>query len=325
MNLKDSFGRRFPYLRLSITDVCNFRCVYCLPKGYLKTGDTEFLCLDEIVRLVRTFARLGAVKIRLTGGEPTVRKDLVEIIKAIGHIPTIQKIALTTNGYNLKSEVINFINAGITSLNVSVDSLQKDRFKEITGHDKLNDILDGLEIARSKGFESIKINTVLLKTMNQSDVNLFFDWIKINPYQVRFIELMETGENKIFFKEQHVRAQEIINQLMNLGFSEQSRNFTDGPSRVFKHIDYSGSIGIIAPYANDFCATCNRLRVTAKGHLKLCLFGDSSYDLRPYLQSDQDQQNLEEKILDLLMLKQQTHNLHNKDTGMTPHLASVGG
>lgn len=325
MRLQDTFGRTFPYLRLSITDVCNFRCLYCLPNGYQKTGNLEFLSTDEITRLVRAFANLGTVKVRLTGGEPTVRKDLINIVQSIRRNPTIQKVALTTNGYNLKTDVKNYYDAGITSLNVSIDSLIPEKFEAITGHNKLNDILDGIEIARTLGFDAVKINAVLLKELNQDDIELFFNWIKDTPIQVRFIELMETGEHRAFFEKHHLKAETVLDQLKQRGFSEQQRSFTDGPARTFTHNQYRGSIGIIAPYAKDFCATCNRLRVTAKGHLRLCLFGNSSHDLRPLLQNDRDQQNLQDKIAELLFLKKETHNLHNNDVGITPHLASLGG
>ncbi|MEI7494279.1 MAG: GTP 3',8-cyclase MoaA [Alphaproteobacteria bacterium] len=325
MNLKDTFERRFPYLRLSITDVCNFRCLYCLPNGYKKTGNLEFLCIEEVIRLVRAFASLGVVKVRLTGGEPTIRKDLIDIVREIRKNTTIQKVAITTNGYRLKTDVEEFYNAGVTSLNVSIDSLNPIKFHEITGHNQLDSILAGLEKALKQGFDSIKINTVLLKQLNQDDIVLFFEWIKTVPYQVRFIELMETGLHKDFFKKNHLSADKIVTYLGDLEFIEKPREFSDGPARIFTHKNYQGSIGIIAPYAKDFCKTCNRLRITAKGHLRLCLFGDSSHDLRPYLQNDQDQQLLESTILDLLVLKKPMHNLHNNDVGLMSHLASLGG
>lgn len=322
--LKDSFGRKFPYLRLSVTEVCNFRCTYCLPNGYQKS-DNHFLSLPEIARLASAFASLGTHKIRLTGGEPTVRRDLAQIARAISKTSGIRTVALTTNGYNLKQNAQAFRDAGINALNVSVDSLDAARFHAITGQDKLAHVLEGIEAAKEAGFTNIKINSVLLKEVTDHTLPDFLAWIKREALSVRFIELMQTGENLAFFKQHHISAGVIIQQLLEHGFVPEIRKPDSGPAQEFTHPDYAGKIGIIAPYSKDFCKTCNRLRVTSRGQLMLCLFGEGGYDLRPYLQHDDQREELVEAIASALHFKHETHYLQQGLTGATPHLATLGG
>lgn len=322
--LKDAFGRQFPYLRLSITEVCNFRCTYCLPNGYQKTFGS-FLSRDELVRLVKAFAALGTYKIRLTGGEPATRPDLAECAAAIAAIPGIRTLALTTNGYDLVKNAHRYFNAGIRALNVSVDSLNPSRFHEITGHDKLAKVLEGIDAAKEAGFNPIKINTVLLKDVTDSTLPDFLAWIKREHLSVRFIELMQTGDNRTFFERHHISANTLIGKLLELGFAPVPRLLAAGPAQEFSHPDYTGRIGVIAPYSKDFCKTCNRLRVSARGKLMLCLFGEGGIDLRPYLQSDDQQEELVDAIAEALHFKVEGHNLHNGFTGSTQYLAAIGG
>lgn len=322
--LKDSFGRNFPYLRLSVTEVCNFRCTYCLPNGYQQT-DRDFLTLPEIRRLATAFADLGTHKIRLTGGEPTVRRDLFDIAHAVSSLATIRTVALTTNGYNLKENVQGYMAAGINALNVSIDSLDPKRFHAITGHDKLAHVLDGIEAAKVAGFTKIKINSVLLKEVTDQTLPDFLVWIKHESLSIRFIELMQTGENLDFFKQHHISAGIIIGQLLERGFVPVIRLPDAGPAQEFTHPDYAGTIGIIAPYSKDFCKSCNRLRVTSRGKLMLCLFGEGGYDLRPYLQHDDQRAELIDAIAAALHFKHESHYLQQGITGSTPNLASLGG
>lgn len=322
--LKDSFGRKFPYLRLSVTEVCNFRCTYCLPNGYRKT-DRDFLTPSEMTRIAAAFAELGVHKIRLTGGEPTVRRDLTQIAHAISRIPGIRTVALTTNGYNLKEHAKAYFDAGMNALNVSVDSLDPERFHAITGQDRLAHVLEGIEAARQAGFTNIKINSVLLKDVTDRTLPDFLAWIKREALSVRFIELMQTGENLAFFKQHHISADTIIGQLLGHGFTPAPRKPDAGPAQEFMHPDYAGTIGIIAPYSKDFCRSCNRLRVTSRGRLMLCLFGEGGYDLRPYLQRDDQREALMDAITTALHFKHETHYLQQGITGSTPYLATLGG
>lgn len=323
--LNDPHGRSFSYLRLSITDVCNYQCKYCLPNGYQKSGGSHFLNADEIENLVAALAGLGLWKVRLTGGEPTVRKDFAEIAARVASVPGVRRVATTTNGYRLKDNAQLWRDAGISAINVSVDSLDRANFAEITGQDHLIKVLDGIKAAQDAGFETVKVNTVLLKGVNDHELESFLEWIQTENLSIRFIELMETGTNKEFFAHHHISGQEIRDRLTALGWSTLPREEGAGPAIEFEHADYRGRIGIIAPYSKDFCNTCNRLRVTATGNLHLCLFGNGGHSLRELLQSRDQRAQLQETISGLLVQKAPTHLLHFHQTGSTPHLASLGG
>jgi GTP 3',8-cyclase len=323
--LVDRHGRTFPYLRLSLTEACNYRCSYCLPDGYVADGRPRFLTLDEIARLVRAFAALGMRKLRLTGGEPSLRKDLPAIIAAVSAIPGIRRVALTTNGCNLPRHVRLWRDAGLTALNVSLDSLDPERFHAITGHDRFAEVTQGVEQALTLGFDAVKLNAVLLRDRNDDELPAWRDYLRDRDVTLRFIELMQTGDNRAYFERHHVRAEALENQLLDDGWQLVPRAADAGPAREYAHAGYRGRIGIIAPYSKDFCASCNRLRVTARGDLRLCLFGDFGIALRPLLQSDADHDALVARISTQLGLKAAGHGLHQGLTGITPHLASIGG
>lgn len=323
--LVDGFGRTFPYLRLSLTEACNFRCSYCLPEGYRADGRPVFLAIDEIRRLVRAFAALGMRKVRLTGGEPSLRKDLPDIIAAVAGTPGVQKVAITTNGCLLPRHVGTWREAGLTALNVSLDSLDPVRFAAITGHDRFAEVSEGVEIAQTLGFASVKLNAVMLRGLNDDELPAWLDYLRERDVSVRFIELMRTGDNKDYFERHHQRADTLEAQLRAAGWLLQPRATDAGPAREYAHPGYRGRIGVIAPYSKDFCAGCNRLRVTARGDLRLCLFGEFGISLRPLLQSDSDFDPLVARIAMQLGLKAAGHGLHEGNTGITPHLASIGG
>lgn len=326
IKIQDPYGRTFPYLRLSITEVCNFRCQYCLPNGYQKPCEVKsFLNIDEMRRLVRGFAGLGVQKIRLTGGEPTVRKDLPEIARIIASQPEIKALAMTTNGYKLHQQAQEFFAAGIRRINVSIDSLNAHTFKEITGHDRLHHVLGGVEKCLDLGFERVKVNTVLLKKSNLHELDSFFAFVKDKPVEWRFIELMQTGDNHAYFQAEHVRSGKLEERLLQQGWRQEHRAHDAGPALTFSHPDYVGKIGLIQPYRSDFCDSCNRLRVSAYGELQLCLFGEGRYDLRPLLQSDEQIPELQSLVAELLRIKPPQHYLHQANIGRTQHLASIGG
>ena len=326
--LSDSFGRSFPYIRLSITDVCNFKCGYCLPNGYFKTDNTPgFLHLHEISNLIAAFSDLGVSKIRLTGGEPTVRKDFFDIVNIIKSEHQIQNLVMTTNGYKLPQIAKQLIQSGLNGINVSIDSLNRNKFKEITGKDRLPEILEGIQILQENNFHNIKVNAVLLKNMN-ADKEEFEQWenfVKKNNIDFRYIELMQTGDNFDYFDKYHVSASIFREYLESKGWKKIDRIRDAGPSINYVHPEFKGKFGIIAPYSKDFCKTCNRLRVTAKGELRLCLFGNTGIDLRPLLQDQNQKEELKELILQQLHFKKESHYLEMGDTGITPHLASIGG
>ncbi|CAH0533316.1 GTP 3',8-cyclase [Vibrio stylophorae] len=321
---EDRFHRKFYYLRLSVTDVCNFKCTYCLPHGYRPTNKpSTFLSLPEIERVIAAFSDCGTDKIRITGGEPSMRRDLPEIIHAAAN--RVSEVAMTTNGYRMARDVATWREAGLTRINVSVDSLDPRQFAQITGENRFAQVMAGIDQAFAVGFEQIKVNSVLLKDLNSQDLPKFLAWIKDRPIQLRFIELMQTGEMDSLFTKHHQSGVSIRNQLMAQGWQLKARKANDGPAQVFTHPDYLGEIGLIMPYEKGFCASCNRLRISALGKLHLCLFGDQGIDLRDYLQADNQKPELIEQIQQALQSKAQGHYLHLGDSGATPHLASIGG
>ncbi|WP_413111273.1 GTP 3',8-cyclase MoaA [Thaumasiovibrio sp. DFM-14] len=324
---EDRFRRRFYYLRLSVTDVCNFRCQYCLPDGYSPPSGTRstFLTLPEIGRVVRSFAQCGTEKVRITGGEPTMRRDFGDIIATIAETSGIKHIATTTNGYRLAAGIAQWRQAGLTHLNVSVDSLDPRMFHQITGQNRFQAVMAGIDAAFDAGFEQVKVNTVLLKDLNATQIEGFFNWVKHRPIQLRFIELMQTGEMDSFFQRYHQSGIALRHQLLAEGWQLRRRGSSDGPAEVYFHADYQGEIGLILPYDDGFCDSCNRLRISARGKLHLCLFGEQGVPLRALLQDDADQAVLIETIQHALQLKQKGHHLHEGHSGITPHLASIGG
>ncbi|MGL4715862.1 MAG: GTP 3',8-cyclase MoaA [Aeromonas sp.] len=328
--LQDGFSRRFHYLRLSVTDVCNFRCTYCLPDGYhppqqTQEGRNPFLAVDEIRRVVSGFAAMGTSKVRITGGEPSLRRDFTEIVNVIATTPGIEKVAMTTNGYRLKDRAREWFDAGLNALNVSVDSLDPRQFYQITGENKLAEVMEGIEAALAAGFKSVKVNAVLLKGLNDYQLDAFLGWIKHQPIELRFIELMQTGQMDTLFRDRHVSGEQIKQHLLQSGWLQQPRGRDDGPAQVFIHPDSQGGVGLIMPYSKDFCADCNRLRVSSLGKLHLCLFGDSGVDLRDLLAADGQSDELQQRIRTALVNKSASHRLHSGNAGMTPHLASLGG
>ena len=322
--LTDNFGRRFYYLRLSITDVCNFRCNYCLPDGYQCDHDRDFLSFDEIKRLASAFGQLGTEKIRITGGEPSLRKDLPEIIAACKQTPGIRKVAITTNGFKLPTHLPAWLDAGIDAINISIDSLDPRQFHAITGHNKLDTVLKGIDMALADGQAKVKVNTVLMREHNAYDMQSYLDWLKDTPVTLRFIELMQTGDNQAFFDAQHVQGSSIKQKLILDGWLPALRDKSSGPAQEFYHPDYQGRIGLIMPYSKDFCNSCNRLRVSSLGKLHLCLFGEQGLSLKEHLQND-DLEPLKHQIVALLGDKKATHFLQDKITGATKHLAMLGG
>jgi cyclic pyranopterin phosphate synthase len=327
--LKDAFGRSFPYIRLSITDVCNYRCTYCLPQGYKKTpGDMRgFMSAAEISRLAKGLSELGVCKIRLTGGEPTVRKDFFDILKDMKQNSNIPKITMTTNGYRLDKIAKQLHELGLDGINISIDSLNREIFKKLTGHDRLLEILEGIKILQRLNFKSIKVNAVLLKGINDTyeDFKLFGNFIRDNKLDFRFIELMQTGDNLDYFKKNHVPSKIFKDYLEKNNWIHQTYGKDAGPALNFVHPEYKGKFGIIAPYSKDFCKTCNRLRVTSRGDLRLCLFGNTGISIRHLLQNDGQKEELVDLIIKQLHLKKESHYLEFGDTGITPNLSSTGG
>ena len=327
--LKDNFGRRFPYIRLSISDVCNFKCGYCLPDGYKinKADNRTFINTQEIGRLAKALSELGVSKIRLTGGEPTIRKDYLEIIKIIKKNSGIKKTVITTNGYKLNKIAKNLKDSGLDGINISIDSLNSKTFKQITGHDRLHEILEGIQELQKLNFKNIKINAVLMKGINDSEKD-FKEWsnfIKNNEIDFRYIELMQTGDNLDYFQKYHISANKFVDFLNNNNWIIQTFGKDAGPSKNFIKAEYKGKFGVIAPYSKDFCKSCNRLRITAKGDLRLCLFGNTGINIRHLMQKDDQIEELKDLILKQLNYKKESHYLEIGETGLNKNLSTIGG
>ncbi len=322
--LLDPAGRRMEYLRLSITDACNFRCVYCLPQGWAGPSNTQdVLTPDEVETLVRGLVPLGLTKVRLTGGEPTVRKDLLELVERVAGVPGIGMVALSTNGWNLARQAQALRAAGLQRVNVSVDSLDRQTFAAITGRDLLQLVLDGVDAALDAGLQ-VKVNSVLLREFSHATLETMLDYVRARPVTVRVIELMRTGDNGPFFLQQHVPLDALLGELLALGFVPRPRQRGDGPAQEFVHPQWRGGLGLIAPYRKDFCQSCNRLRVTSRGELRLCLFGDGNAPLRDLLQPGRQTQ-LAARVVSLLAGKPPSHHLQEERTGNACNLAQMGG
>jgi GTP 3',8-cyclase len=327
--LKDSFGRKFPYIRLSISDVCNFKCGYCLPDGYKidKSDNRSFINMEEIGRLAKALSELGVSKIRLTGGEPTIRKDFFEIVKIIKENSGIKKTVITTNGYRLDKITNDIKNSGLDGINISIDSLDSKTFKKITGHDRLEEILRGIKNLQKLNFKNIKINAVLLKGINDSekDFNNWAQFLENNEIDFRYIELMQTGDNISYFNKYHVPSKKFTDYLNNNNWIIQTFGKDAGPAKNYLNPKFKGKFGVIAPYSKDFCKSCNRLRITAKGDLRLCLFGNTGINIRHLMQKDNQIEELKDLILKQLNFKKESHYLEIGETGLTKNLSTTGG
>lgn len=323
-SLLDQYQRRFTYLRLSITEACNFRCNYCLPNGYCPSENYQPLSVPEIQTLIAAFAESGTRKIRITGGEPSLRKDLVEIIGHCKEQQGINTVALTSNGYRIHQQLPALYDAGLDALNLSADSLDPSVFKLITGHDKLGSVLKAVDTALALGIKKVKLNAVLLKQHNSQELKHYLEFVRQRPVSLRMIELMETGDNPEFFKAQHLSGQSIEAQLLQGGWQLCDKPIDSGPAQEYWHPDYAGKIGLIMPYSKNFCADCNRLRVSSTGKLHLCLFHEADADLRPHLKNG-DTLGLQEHLREIVTTKWQGHQLLEGNTADTRHLAMLGG
>jgi cyclic pyranopterin phosphate synthase len=324
--LVDSAGRHLEYLRLSVTERCNFRCSYCLPHGSPPGVEPHPLSVDEIERLVLGFADLGFWKVRLTGGEPTLRQDILEIVARLGSIPGVRHLSLTTNGYRLQAIARALARAGLTCLNVSVDSLAPGRFAALTGSSTLERILAGVDAALAAGIPRVKLNAVLLAGTDAAEIDSFLSLARDAPLAIRFIELMETGGDPEFFARNHVPAAAIERLLVARGWSRLPHVEGGGPAVEYGRPGHRGRIGVIAPYREGFCRSCNRLRVSASGNLKLCLFDHREVPLRHLLSPGNGPRTaLSDAIRAAVQRKPASHHLGERQLEAFGTLSSIGG
>ena len=307
--LTDGFARRLTYLRLSITDFCNFRCEYCLPNGYQGKRPDDELSVSEIATLVRGFAQVGTKKVRITGGEPSIRRDVVEIIDTIKQTDGIETVAMTSNAYKLGKHLASWQAAGLDQLNISMDSFDAATFHKMTGFDTLPQILADMDTLLETTDIKLKINSVLMAETAFENLIAAIDYVKDRQVTYRFIEFMQTSDNS---------------DLLDHGWQPHERGSADGPAVEYSHPDYVGRIGMIAPYAAHFCDTCNRLRVSSQGKVHLCLFDKGNYDIRPYLQQN-DIQGLVNTLHSFMPIKPEHHHLHDSNSGIMHNLSIIGG
>jgi len=294
--LRDSFGRRHNNLRISVTDRCNLRCTYCMPEDVTFLPRSEVLTFEEIARFVRVAAELGIDKIRLTGGEPLVRKDLHKLVRMIAAVPGITDIGLTTNGLLLADQAAALHDAGLRRLNVSLDTLDPSRFRELTRRDGLDKVLAGFNAARRLGFAPIKVNAVAIRGYAEHDVVPLARYCRDRGFSLRFIEYMPIGA-EAWERDKVFTAAEILDRISHeVGALKEMNSDPTAPSADYEYLDGSGQVGVIASVSKPFCASCNRLRLTADGKLRNCLFAREESDARGLLrsasESDDDLKNL---------------------------------
>lgn len=289
--MKDGFGREINYMRISVTDRCNLRCVYCMPEeGVPSLSHEDILSYEEILRLVRIAAKTGIKKIRLTGGEPLVRRGIESLIKDIKSVPGIETVGITTNGILIPEKIDSLAEAGLDCVNISLDTLRSDRFEEITRRQGLEKVLDAIELCCDRGFNT-KINCVAMKGVNDDEFAAIAGLSKDRNICVRFIEYMPVGKNDF---EKYVPADEIKEQIEQVygKLNSDTKMHGTGPARYMKPDGFAGSIGFITAMTNCFCDECNRVRLTAEGYLKLCLQFSTGVSLRDIMRNGVDDEEL---------------------------------
>ena len=307
--LQDAQHRKITYLRLSVTDRCNLRCGYCMNKlGIKKLDHTDILTYEEFLRVVRAAASVGVTKVRVTGGEPLVRKGVLDFLKELNQIDGLMDLRLTTNGVLLSEMAGSLVEAGVRRVNVSLDSLKPGSFSEICGRDVFHHVWDGIETALLAGFEKVKINTVLIRGFNDHEI---LDFVKLSldrPLEVRFIEFMPIGRPDFWSADKVVSTAEIKEIISELGeLQPVPRQTGDGPARVFKLPGAKGAVGFISALTDHFCDECNRLRLTADGKLRLCLLRDIEVDLKSLIRGGASLDELAAFIQEAVKKKPKTH------------------
>jgi len=329
--MRDSYNRNISYLRVSVTDRCNLRCLYCMPKeGVSLLGHNDILHYEEILRVIRAAVGLGVAKVRVTGGEPLVRRGLMDFLSALKEVP-LEDLSLTTNGILLEVYAEKLYDAGVRRINVSLDSLDAEKYARMTRGGNLHAVLRGIEKACRTGFAPIKINTVVLRGFNEDEILEIAGLTLQKPYQVRFIELMPTGRIDVNVPEQYLSGDVVMARIGNfrkLHPVNGSGGRTDGPARVYRMEGAVGEIGFISPVSHHFCDLCNRLRLTADGHLRSCLLVDDELDLKTPLRSGCSDADLQDTIRKAILKKPRGHDLQigkSRQSKSRKEMPRIGG
>ncbi|MCL6120559.1 MAG: GTP 3',8-cyclase MoaA [Deltaproteobacteria bacterium] len=326
-NLVDGYGRRLTYLRISVTDRCNLRCVYCMPEsGVSIMKHEDIISYEDILRLVRILSRHGLNKVRITGGEPLARKGLIGFVQKLSEIKDISDISMTTNGILFDKYAHGLFDAGLKRINISLDSLNEEKFKRITRTGRLETVLKNIELAKKIGYNPIKINTVLIRGINDDEIIDFVNFARKFELNLRFIEYMPIGGNiadavssreieekiQLEFDDFKPKKSKIkYNNVSGENVYEKKLSVYDGVSRIFGFDGNDAVIGFISPMSEHFCGGCNRLRLTASGNLRLCLFYDDEYNIKDILK-ESDDEIVFEKISNIVKLKHFKHNFNEK-------------
>lgn len=326
--LADQFRRPITYLRISVTDRCNLRCVYCMPEeGLPWIQKREILTYEEITQIVKAAAAIGVRSIRLTGGEPLVRLDLHKLVAMLAAIPGIDDIALSTNGMLLAERIDALVAAGLRRVNISLDTLRADRFFAIARRHGLNKVLSGIDAALDAGLTPLKINCVVMRGRNDDEVEELAELTRERPIFVRFIELMPVEDNLDLQRDAYVSADEI---LARIGTIEQlvavDGPHGNGPARYFAFPGARGAVGVISPLSHDYCERCNRVRLSADGRLRLCLFGDQHIDLRTPVRAGASRDDLMEIFRGSMLIKPERHHLRlGEQSSRMRAFSEIGG
>lgn len=323
--LIDKFGRTIDYLRISVTDRCNLRCSYCIPKGFndFETPD-HWLTFDELMRVVRAFVRLGTKRFRLTGGEPLVRKNLTDLVYRIKKIDEVEDLSITTNGTLLTSHAKSLFEAGLDRLNISLDSLNRKNIEDITGLDCLEQVMEGLRTAKQLGFHKIKINMVVLPDKNMAEIERMLEFCIEHGFILCLIEVMpmgKTGQNMTT-----VSLQPIIQELRkHYDLRSTMKIIGNGPARYWETSTGNVCLGLITPLSQHFCATCNRVRLSVDGTLYMCLGQDNSFALRPLLRNHCSDKELDQAIQEAIELKPKEHDFLKQPNKIMRIMSKTGG
>jgi len=320
----DSFGRTINYLRISVTDRCNLRCIYCMPpEGVPQMSHGDVLSYEEIRTVVQAAAELGINKIKLTGGEPLVRADFPELVRMLSQIEGIEELSLTTNGILLENCALELRQAGLSRVNVSLDTLKPDRFQYITRLGRLKGVLEGIEAAKEAGFKSVKINTVVMRGINDDEIPDFVRMTYQEGWHVRFIELMPFKGIAEF-----VPSTELRQHIGLVGKLEPCPSVTgNGPAMYYRLAGARGTIGFISPLTElSFCSRCNRMRLTSDGKLRPCLLGEHEIDLKKPLRNNASMEKLKRLILEAVAAKPDRHHLEGGNARVVKRrMSQIGG
>lgn len=326
--LIDQFGRRVDYIRLSITDRCDFRCVYCMSEDMSFLPREEVLTLEECARLVKVFVALGVSKVRITGGEPLVRKNALSLFEEIGHLPGLKELVMTTNGSQLEHFAQPLKQAGLSRINISVDSLDPERFRKITRVGDLSKVLRGIEAAQAAGFANIKLNTVLMRGINDDEAIPLVEFAIAQGLDIAFIEEMPLGAVDHQRDSTYVSNQATLKLLQGHFPLISSAESTGGPAKYWRVAHANTRIGFISPHSHNFCEACNRVRITCKGELYLCLGQEDRVDLMPLLRAyPNDDTPLIEAILASMQVKPKGHDfdLQRQAPAVIRFMSQTGG